>query len=66
MLFNVIARPDFVSYDHRYTGHFCRKLCTLLGAYPVGWTFRTQQELDDDYNSFDTYIFEGFVPREEE
>ena len=66
MVFNVFARPDFVSYDHHYTGHLCRKLCTRLGAYPVGWTFQSQQELDDDRNSFNTYIFEGFVPREEE
>ncbi len=66
MVFNVFARPDFVSYDHHHTGHLCRKLCTRLGALPVGWTFQSQPELDEDLHSFDTYIFEGFLPREEE
>ena len=66
MVFNVFARPDFVSYDHGYTKHFCRRLCTRLGAMPVGWTFKSQRDLDEDRACFDTYIFEGFLPREEE
>ncbi len=66
MVFNFLARPDFVSYDHRYVGHPCRRLCSLLGAYPVGWTFQNQTALDDCRQAFGTYIFEGFLPREEE
>lgn len=66
MVFNCLARPDFVSYDHGYAGHACRRLCTLLGAHPVGWTFRTQAELTEDKAAFNTYIFEGFLPTVEE
>lgn len=66
MVFNFLARPDFVSYDHRYVGHLCRRLCSLLGAYPVGWTFEDQTALDDCRQAFGAYIFEGFLPREEE
>ena len=62
LLFNVLARPDFVSYDHKYVGHPCRRLCTLLGVFPVGWTFTEQLALDECKKQFSTYIFEGFIP----
>ena len=62
LLFNVLARPDFVSYDHNYSGSFCRHLCSWLGAFPVGWTFQTQVDLDRCQKQFHTYIFEGFIP----
>lgn len=65
LLFNVLARPDFVSYDHTYVGHLCREICTLLGAFPVGWTFTEQAALNRCKGQFRTYIFEGFVPDEE-
>lgn len=63
LIFNVLARPDFVSYDHNYAEHPCRRLCSRLGAYPVGWTFQHQAELDRHTEHFDTYIFEGFIPK---
>ncbi len=62
LVFNVLARPDFVSYKHEDAKHVCRKLCTYLGAFPVGWTFTTQEALDKCRSEFSTYIFEGFVP----
>ncbi len=63
LLFNVIARPDFVSYDHKHARHVCRRLCCLLGAYSVGWTFRSAEELEKNGKFFNTYIFEGFIPK---
>ncbi len=63
LLFNVIARPDFVSYDHAGAKHPCRRLCTLLGALPVGWTFRSQKEIDAHRADFKGFIFEGFIPQ---
>lgn len=63
MLFNVIARPDFVSYDHVGAKHVCRRLCTLLGAQPLGWTFHSQQEIDQHLGDFEGFIFEGFSPK---
>ena len=64
LLFNVIGRPDFVSYDHRDAGHPCRRLCTVLGAHPVCWTLHSQDELDTarERYGFRTFIFEGFLP----
>ncbi|MBE6757566.1 MAG: glycerophosphodiester phosphodiesterase [Ruminococcaceae bacterium] len=63
LLFNVIARPDFVSYDHMGAAHPCRRLCTLLGALPVGWTFHSQKEIDAHRADFEGFIFEGFTPQ---
>lgn len=63
LLFNVIARPDFVSYDHTHAGHICRRLCVLLGAFSVGWTFRNEDELERHKQRFSTYIFEEFIPK---
>lgn len=63
LLFNVIARPDFISYDHHGASHPCRRLCTLLGALPIGWTFGSQGELDTHRTDFEGYIFEGFLPQ---
>ncbi len=63
LLFNVIARPDFVSYDLVGAKHPCRRLCTLLGALPVGWTFRSQKEIDAHRADFEGFIFEGFIPQ---
>lgn len=65
LLFNVMARPDFVSYDHKYVGHICRRFCVWLGAFSVGWTFTEPSALDRCKNQFSTYIFEGFIPNED-
>ncbi|MBE6766689.1 MAG: glycerophosphodiester phosphodiesterase [Ruminococcaceae bacterium] len=59
---NVIARPDFVSYDFLHKKQFFRRLCTLLGAFPVGWTFTGKEQVESAKDSFDTYIFENFLP----
>ncbi len=64
LFFNGLARPDFVSYGHFGADNLFRRLNTRLGAFPVGWTFRTQEELDAHRDDFETYIFEGFIPRE--
>lgn len=63
LIFNVFARPDFVSYDHRHAKNVFRRLNTRLGAFPVGWTIQSQQVLDDCREDFRTYIFEQFIPR---
>ncbi len=62
LLTNFMARPDFVSYEHTYAAHFMRRLVTFLGAFPVGWTFRTKKDLDLGKKAFKTYIFEKFIP----
>ena len=62
LLFNCFSRPDFVSYENETKGTLGRKICTLLGAFPVGWTFKAQSDIDASKNDFKSYIFEGFLP----
>ncbi len=62
-IFNFLSRPDFVSYDERNADRFMFRLQKFLGAYPIGWTFNNQQDLDKDRKKFKTYIFENFIPK---
>ena len=65
LLTNVIARPDFIAYNHNNKGNFSRVLCRkLFGALSVAWTIRSQQQLDAAKNDFDLFIFEQFIPRD--
>ena len=63
LIFNALARPDFVSYEAVSGAHPCRRLVTRLGAFPVGWTFRSADEVARGRRWFRTFIFEGFDPR---
>ncbi len=63
LLFNFVSRPDFVSYEHTYSDNISRRIVTLLGAFPVGWTFRSQKDIDHHRRDFKTYIFENFIPK---
>lgn len=62
LLFNFLARPDFVSYDHHYANRFPLILNIWLGAFPVGWTFTSQKRMDACRIRYRTCIFEGFFP----
>lgn len=62
LLFNWIGRPDFISYDHRYTSSFGRSLCASLGAHSVCWTLRSEEQLAAVKSYYSTYIFEDFLP----
>ncbi len=60
MLFNFLARPDFVSYEYTCRNNIFRRLNSILGALPVGWTFRRQDDIDRCRKDFKAYIFENF------
>ena len=63
LFFNFLARPDFVSYHQYHWKKFFRRICTALGAFPVAWTIRNEDELKEAKKHYKTYIFEGFLPR---
>lgn len=63
LFFNFLARPDFLSYEFCHAKHSMRRLCVKLGAFPVGWTFKNQKDMTEYEKYFDTYIFEGFLPK---
>jgi len=65
LLTNVIARPDFIAYDHHSKHNLSRVLCRkVFGALSVAWTLKSQQELDAAKADFDLFIFEQFIPRD--
>lgn len=62
LLYNFLSRPDFVSYEHKYADSFSFKFNKFLGAFPVCWTLKSEEELEKAKESFETYIFEDFKP----
>ncbi len=65
MLFNFLARPDFISYKHQDGANPIRRFAVWLGAVSVGWTFRCQEELKEGKKHFESFIFEKFLPEKE-
>lgn len=64
MLSNIAARPDFIAYNWIYRNDFSRKICcNLYRALPVGWTLRSQEEMDLCRKDFTLFIFENFIPK---
>ena len=63
LLFNFIARPQFVSYEHTHKDNIFLKICLFLGAYPVAWTYKKQEEIDNSKYMFKNFIFEKFIPK---
>ena len=63
LLFNFLARPDFVAYEYKFEKNFFRRLCVFLGAHSAGWTFRSQSDVNRLEKQFSTKIFEGFIPK---
>lgn len=64
LMFNFLGRPDFVSYEHEFADKFMRRFVTRLGAYPVGWTFKSRTQLLKNGKYFKAYIFENFIPKQ--
>ena len=65
LLTNVIARPDFIAYDHKHKHNISRVLChRCFKALSVAWTVKSQQELDACKDDFDLFIFEQFIPKD--
>lgn len=59
LLLNFLAKPDFIAFDIRYPKSLAFRLCCKLwGALPIGWTIRSQQELNRAKETFDAWICE--------
>lgn len=63
LMFNFIGRPDFVSYEAKHHKNIFRKISVALGAFSVGWTFKSDKQIDELKDEFSAYIFEGFIPK---
>lgn len=63
LLLNWYAKPDFISYNHKYCRQFSYKLCKwLYNPVNVAWTIRSQEELDKAKDCFEIFIFDSFIP----
>ena len=67
LFFNILGRPDFIAFNHRYSSNismwFCRK---LFGALTAAWTIKSRDELERAREKFDIIIFDSFDPHEGE
>ena len=62
LLTNVIARPHFVSYEHKYPKKLSLKLNKLFGAVLICWTLKSDAKLQKAKENFSGFIFEDFIP----
>ena len=65
LAFDWLSRPDFVAYDWHGGAMPQVRLTSSMGAMPVAWTVRSQEEYEACAERFDRCIFESFVPQAE-
>lgn len=64
---NCYASPDFIAYNCKHRNELSRNICRkLYKSLSVAWTVRSQEELDKVSRSFDLFIFEDFVPAQQD
>lgn len=59
LLTNVLTRPDFIAYDHRYEKNFSRRVCRKMGALSVTYTIKSREQYEKVRNAFDLFIFDS-------
>ncbi len=64
-LLNFLVRPDFVSYEQKNSQNLSFKIQKILGAFPVGWTFKSKSELIAKKEEYSSFIFENFKPTDD-
>ncbi len=66
LLFNILGRPDFIAFNHKYSSCVSLRICRrLFGALTAAWTIKSQEQLETNRNKFDIFIFDSFIPRED-
>ena len=63
LLSNFMTRPDFIAYKHQDAKNISRRICTGLGALPVCFTVKNQEEYDNAKKYFQLIIFDSFIPK---
>lgn len=63
LLFNWLAKPDFIAYNHQYPKVLSRRFCRgLFGSTAAAWTIKSQEQLRAARKHFDIFIFDSFIP----
>ncbi len=64
LLFNCLAKPDFIAFNHRYSENLSRRLCRkVFKTTAAAWTIKSQAELEHAKQYFDIFIFDSFIPK---
>lgn len=65
LLLNFITKPDFIAYEHKYHKRLSYKICHLFYKTPTfAWTIRSEDDLIQSREFFDSFIFESILPKE--
>lgn len=59
---NALSRPDFVAFETVSDDVVSLSLVGKLGAHLVGWTARSQEEVNEKRDRYELFIFESFRP----
>lgn len=59
LLTNILTRPDFIAYDHRYERNISRRVCRMLGALSVTYTIKSVERYEEMKDCFDLFIFDS-------
>lgn len=61
MVLNLITKPDFIAYNHKYSRNIFFRFYTKVCKIPAfAWTIRSKEELEHARKNFEKFIFEGF------
>lgn len=61
LLFNVVCRPDFISYNWKHQKEWSLNICKyLFKSTLAAWTVRSKEQLEKSRRKFDVIIFEDF------
>ena len=65
LLFNILGRPDFIAFNHKYSDCISLRICKrLFGVLTAAWTIKSQEQLEKNKDFFDIMIFDSFIPEE--
>lgn len=65
LLFNWLAKPDFIAYNHQYPKVLSRRFCRgLFRNTAAAWTIKSQEQLKAARKNFDIFIFDSFIPEQ--
>lgn len=61
LIFNIVCRPDFISYNYKHHKEISLNICKYVFGCPLAaWTVRSEEKLKKVKKKFDVIIFEYF------
>lgn len=58
MLVNFLSKPDFLSLDFHAKKYYSFRYVMAMGCFPVAWTIRSKEDLENAEDTFKAFIFE--------